>query len=661
MAVAHTTIQQLASHFLVECQSDKLRTMREWAEEEIILPNGPHKDEPYRAETQPYARLFFEAVESGDWRQYWSVGPTQSGKTLTCAIIPLLYYLFERRETVIFGVPDMESALDKWTMDILPVLEKTKYRSLLPAKGAGSRGGKFNSVAFRNGATLKFMTAGGGDKSRAAFTARVLVITEVEAFGTQSTTSTEANKLEQLLGRLLADPEHSRVFAECTATTEDGVIWARHQRGSCSRIALPCPHCGEHVTLERENLSGFEGANGEKDAESETSWYCSECGAAWTEDERRAANHKAVLLHQGQAISAGGIVEGDAPRTYQFSFRWSAINNLFFSTGYLGIEMHRRELAENEDSAERQVCQFLFATPYTPPSLDIDPLKAEVVEKRQTNLEKGVIPEDAKVLDLGIDIGLHISHWALFCGREGGRPYIPDYGAFEVPGRQMDAERAIKVSLHTFRESIQDGWRCEGSDKRYHPQEIWIDARYMTEAVLQFCKEAGPQFRPVFSFSTTAWHAQYRRIYAPKKKSSTVAHVGEGYHFTMDTKHGIYRVNRDADYWKGWVHQRFRTPQGNRGALEMFSSLDEHQHAGFVESLLSEKEIEEEKPGHGTVRRWIVVKDKKSHWLDALGMASAAAHWCGWRVMSDPEVVPPKKPKRNSPKKTMDSVGFVSR
>ena len=35
-----------------------------------------------------------------------------------------------------------------------------------------------------NGATLKFMSGGGGDKSRAGFTARVLVVTETDGMDT---------------------------------------------------------------------------------------------------------------------------------------------------------------------------------------------------------------------------------------------------------------------------------------------------------------------------------------------------------------------------------------------------------------------------------------------------------------------------------------------
>lgn len=83
-------------------------------------------------------------------------------------------------ETVILGVPDMEMASDKWQLDILPVIERSRFRDLLPKRGAGSRGGRVETIHFRHGATLKFMSGGGSDKSRAGFTSRVVVITETD-------------------------------------------------------------------------------------------------------------------------------------------------------------------------------------------------------------------------------------------------------------------------------------------------------------------------------------------------------------------------------------------------------------------------------------------------------------------------------------------------
>jgi len=144
--------------------------MRIFAEEQIIIPDGPFDGRRFRCSRQPYTGLWFDAVDSGQWSRCVATGPTQSGKTLSCFAIPMLYHMFEMGETVICGLPDMDMAGDKWREDILPAIEQSRYRDLMPSRGGGSRGGRVESPQFANGATLKFMSGDGSDKSRAGFT-----------------------------------------------------------------------------------------------------------------------------------------------------------------------------------------------------------------------------------------------------------------------------------------------------------------------------------------------------------------------------------------------------------------------------------------------------------------------------------------------------------
>ena len=105
--------------FLGQARPRRLRTMRQFAEQEIVIPEGPFQGRKFRCARQPYTGLWFDAVDSGIWNRHVATGPTQSGKTLSCFVIPLLYHLFELEETVICGLPDMDMAADKWREDIL--------------------------------------------------------------------------------------------------------------------------------------------------------------------------------------------------------------------------------------------------------------------------------------------------------------------------------------------------------------------------------------------------------------------------------------------------------------------------------------------------------------------------------------------------------------
>jgi len=142
--------------------------MHAFAEQEVVIPDGPFAGRRFRCGRQPYTGLWFDQLDSGRWGRCVATGSTQSGKTLACFIVPILYHLFEVGETVICGLPDMDMAADKWRLDLLPVIEQSRFKGLLPKTGGGSRGARVvATIRFGNGAVLKFMSGGGGDKSRA--------------------------------------------------------------------------------------------------------------------------------------------------------------------------------------------------------------------------------------------------------------------------------------------------------------------------------------------------------------------------------------------------------------------------------------------------------------------------------------------------------------
>ena len=53
--------------FLAQARPRRLRTMRQFAEEEIIIPDGPFAGRRFRCVRQPYTGLWFDAVDSGRW------------------------------------------------------------------------------------------------------------------------------------------------------------------------------------------------------------------------------------------------------------------------------------------------------------------------------------------------------------------------------------------------------------------------------------------------------------------------------------------------------------------------------------------------------------------------------------------------------------------
>jgi len=627
---------------LRRARAPRLRSMRAFAAAEITLPDGPHRGRRFRCARQPYTGLWFDLVDSQAWPRMAAVGPTQSGKTLAAFIVPCLYHLFEIGENVICGVPDMRMAGDKWREDLLPVIRRTRYAELIPSRGAGSRGGKVSEIEFRNGATLKFMSGGGGDKSRAGFTSRVLVVTEADGLDTPGSTSREADKLTQLEGRLRADPANRREYLECTASIEEGRIWQEYTTGTATAIRLHCPHCAAWVTPEREHLLGWQDAEDEIAAEEAATFACPECAALWSEADRRLAHADAIPLHRGQEITADGQVTGQAPRTRTLGFRWSGVNNFFTTAALMGAEEWRAARAVDEDGAEREMRQFVWALPAQPLEEAETPLDSRVLIQRRDKWPRGICPPDTEYLTVGADIGKRVGYWAALAYTASRRIHLVEYGSFEIQSDDLGLTRAIVAALRDFRDRCAEGWPVDGSGDYRQPNQVWVDSSYEPDTVRAWAKEAGHgprgRFQPIRGQGASQRRnpASYRR---PQRTTRAVRRIGTGWHLVRLDTPGAFHVLVDVDHWKTWTHARLATPADQPGALVFYSSLDQNEHTKLAKHLTAERQVTEYRAGKGHVTRWVQVS-RQNHWLDCVAYAGAAGDWAGFRLVDTAKAGP---------------------
>jgi phage terminase large subunit GpA-like protein len=625
--------------------------MRDFAEQEMVLPDGPHAGRRFRCARQPYTALWFDEVDSGRWSRCVATGPTQSGKTLCCFVIPLLYHLFELGETVICGLPDMDMAGDKWREDILPSIEQSRYRDLLPRRGGGSRGGRVESLQFGNGATLKFMSGGGGDKSRAGFTSRVVMITETDGMDEAGGGSRESDKITQLEARTRAYGSRKRVYMECTVSTEGGRTWREYTSGTQSLILLPCPHCRDWVSPQREHLVGWQEARSQAEARRDSAFRCPSCEALWSDADRVGANQAARLVHTGQSLDEEGNAMGEPPETDTLGFRWSAVNNLFLTAGDAGSDEWRAARSADEENAEREMRQFVWCIPVAPTELDLSALEAGELTSRVVDLPRGVVPEDAKYLTMGIDLGKFLTHWIVIAWRDRATAHIVDYGRLEVATQDLGVEQALMVALRELRALAVAGWpvgTAGGEPKQ--ADMVWIDAGYMTPVVYAFCREAGRPFHPAIGRGADQQRRQwYNR---PTSTGSIVKQIGEGYHVNWIPAETMYLIEVDADYWKTWAHQRLTTPVDSPGAMTLYQA-GPHEHLALARHLTAERKLETFVAGKGVVTKWERLR-RQNHWFDGLYNACAAGHVCGVRLVQEqPQQPAPQKPIR----RTLDEDG----
>ncbi|QDT55930.1 Phage terminase large subunit (GpA) [Caulifigura coniformis] len=633
--------------FLRQSRARTVRSMRQFAETEIVIPDGPFQGRRFRCDRQPYTRLWFDAVDSGRWNRCVATGPTQSGKTLACFVIPLIYHLFEIGETVICGLPDMDMAIDKWREDILPVIEQSRYRSLMPIRGGGSRGGRVESIPFRNGATLKFMSGGGGDKSRAGFTSRVVVITETDGMDQAGATSRESDKITQLEARTRAYGARKRIYMECTLSTEQGRTWQEYTAGTRSRIVLPCPHCRHDVLPERQHFTGWTEASTQAEARSLGKFACPDCGEPWTTEQRTEANRQGRLVHQGQSVDDAGNLTGEAIATDTLGFRWSAIHNLFLMPADLAADEWRASRSPDEENAEKEMRQFVWCLPVAPSRQDETTLLAEEILLRQSTWPRGLVPPDCTVLTAAIDLGKYLCHWIVVGWKPDATCYVVDYGRIEVPSDSLAVEQALMVSLRQFRDLVKDGWpvsqefAASPGKKRLTPVHVLVDAGYMTPVVYTFCRESRQPFHPAVGRGATQQRTQ--SYHHPTSRGATVVHIGQDYHVNRQPVDRIDLVEMDADAWKTWVHQRLSCPLDQPGALRLYKAPPQ-EHLSLAKHLTAERKTEEFVAGKGVVTRWERIR-RQNHWFDALYNACVAGHAAGVRLIREQKVyVPPIRP-----------------
>src|SRR3990172_11447030 len=96
----------------------------------MVIGNGYYAGSRFSCSIQPFTGLFFDAVDSGRWSNFTVTGPSQSGKTLMGFCIPILYHLFELKEVVVVGLPDLDMAEEKKRGGATPLVLPLRYREL---------------------------------------------------------------------------------------------------------------------------------------------------------------------------------------------------------------------------------------------------------------------------------------------------------------------------------------------------------------------------------------------------------------------------------------------------------------------------------------------------------------------------------------------------
>jgi phage terminase large subunit GpA-like protein len=467
------------------------------------------------------------------------------------------------------------------------------------------------------------MSGGGKDQKRAGFTARVLVVTEVDGLDVSSEGSREADKLKQLEGRTRAYGSRKRIYLECTASIPTGRIWTEYLGGTETKIVVPCPGCGAWTTPEREHLALWQQAD-EIAARDEARWICPGCGILWDDSARKQANLQAKTIHRGQMILPDGSIVGDHPRTPTLGFRWNAFNNLLIATADIAADEWRAAKAIDEENATKEMRQFVWAQPYASTDAPQAAIAVELIMRRQSAYQRGQLPPATEMVSVGIDCGKYLCHWAVVAWTTDARGHLIDYGRQEVPSSSMAVGPALRLALRELRDQLTQGWVDPETNTPRPPDIVCVDAGWEPEHIYEHCNDSTAEWWPTKGLGLG--QQDQVRYAQPKNTGAVVKEVGDGWHISKLTG-GIRLLEFDADHWKSRVHSGLECHVESSGSLVLFQA-DERDHLSLAKHLTAEERVETFAKGRGSQIAW-VRKNRNNHWFDALALAVMGADFQG--------------------------------
>lgn len=624
-------------------QSYPPRTFRQWVESELVIPDGPHKNEHFRIERQPAIGLWIDQVDNPQWQDMVFTAVTQFGKSLFGFVSPLLYHACELGQSIGFCVPFSDMADNKWQADIKPVmLASPNLRRLLPTRGSGSSGGTVrDSVQLANGAILKIMSAGSDDSGKAGFTTPTLAITEAAKFSQAGGASVEADPLRQVRGRQRSyKREQRRTYIEGTLTVETELPWTLHEASTRSVITSLCVHCRAPIAPDREHLVGWRDARSELAAAKAATWICPECQKPITESQRHKMLTDAVLVHAGQKLDRKGKVTGKAPESTRLWYHATPFANCLLGPADIATDEYLAaqipEDSPERHNAEKELCQFVWSRVYTKPKEEgqID-ISRDGIANRRIEIGRGQLPDDVQLLATAYDLGDRTGWYLSLAARADGRLFVPDYGSFDIPSDQARPAEAIYSALKDQLPYLRAGYSTVGGGAlRAH--QVWADAGHEEKAIWRFVRDAEVNQKQ----SVKQW------IFASRGRGESQM---DGRKYTCPTRRGgstvqiatdrtwylqwmqtplVYEVHWDADKYK-WLAQHGMTLAIDRpGAIALFAG-PEKVHRTLARHCCNEQLIHEFVPGKGPRKKWY--RSGANHLLDCLAQAYAALSRLGYQ------------------------------
>jgi len=336
------------------------------------------------------------------------------GFTQGLAVNAAIYFLFENPTSVMYATASEDLAHDFSQLLLDPAIASMGLRPLLGIEYTNSKSRRSADRTER-----KETLAGGvldiishqSKMARRAKDIRVLIVDEVDAAPSELT-SGEGRWLDVLKGHTMAQGDRRKIMMFGSPSTyQDSQTYVEYMRGDCRKFNVPCPFCGQSITLDLEDETN-DGKSGLIDVveggEIVNAFYlCPKCG-------ERISNSDKVIMYSEHPILKNGkkckniAVWKPTKKSDDVFLRSYYINALYAPIGaysFLDIAKDRQRAKMDETpgrAIRRSFINIDCGLPYRDTGAVVKPSEARA---RCARYKKGEAPSnDIAFITVGIDI-----------------------------------------------------------------------------------------------------------------------------------------------------------------------------------------------------------------------------------------------------------------
>jgi len=358
----------------------------------------------------------------------------------------------------------------------------------------------------------------------------------------------EANPIELAAVRTRTFRGRRKILEASTPTLEHRYIWTEYLRSDQNRYHVPCPHCGRY-----QELDFFRGLKWEKKVaprevlERNLAWYvCEACGGEIREASKAGMVARGRWVPKGMRARDDGELEGERPPRAIAGYQLNVLYSPQVSWG----EVAAKWLDSLGDQGRMMdLRNSWLALPWVEV---IESVNAKKIQATKRDYAPGIVPAEARVLTLGVDVQADYFWFAIRAWGSALRSWLVHYGAVQT--------------WDQLAEILAREWPREGGTP-LRIRRALIDSGFRTKEVYLFCGTHRPAAWPTKGSNNPGLVASWR---ASKPEPGVVL-------FTFK-----------ADHFKDQLATYIAAKPGERGEWMVHREIEDDP---YVKQLTSERRV----------------------------------------------------------------------